>query len=99
MKALSRRQGYRCLRKSQRAFNSIVEFVFFAANSPWRNLQKKSSMMTRSQFVFEHKELSMKRLVLAITGLWQLCSLTAFAIPQNTRFFCEKYPGSPLCVN
>jgi hypothetical protein len=41
----------------------------------------------------------MKRLVFAIAGLWQLCSVTALAIPQNTRFFCEGYPGSPLCVN
>ncbi|WP_141732297.1 hypothetical protein [Oligoflexus tunisiensis] len=41
----------------------------------------------------------MKRLVFAITGLLQLGSVTALAIPQNTRFFCEGYPASPLCVN
>ncbi len=41
----------------------------------------------------------MKRLVLAIAGLWQLGSATALAIPQNTRLFCEGYPDSPLCVN
>jgi hypothetical protein len=41
----------------------------------------------------------MKRLVFAITGFLQLGSVTALAIPQNTRLFCEGYPGSPLCVN
>jgi hypothetical protein len=41
----------------------------------------------------------MKRLVFAISGFLQLGSLTALAIPQNTRFFCEGYPASPLCLN
>lgn len=40
----------------------------------------------------------MKRLVFPVAGLLSLWALTAEAIPQNARFFCERYQESPLCV-